>query len=92
MLKVITSDLKICAPLGERFRNAGVEFELLYLSAPEKQLKDCLAAELGGSADLFVIGESFFVKETVADVLDRQLVYDKKAQIDLIRVDRKSVV
>lgn len=89
MLKVITSDLKICTPLGERFRNAGVEFELLYLSAPEKQLKDCLAAELGGSADLFVIGESFFVKETVADVLDRQLVYDKKAQIDLIRVPEK---
>ena len=89
MLKVITSDLKICTPLWERFRNAGVEFELLYLSAPEKQLKDCLAAELGSSADLFVIGESFFVKETVADVLDRQLVYDKKAQIDLIRVPEK---
>ena len=89
MLKVITSDLKICTPLWERFRNAGVKFELLYLSAPEKQLKDCLAAELGSSADLFVIGESFFVKETVADVLDRQLVYDKKAQIDLIRVPEK---
>ncbi len=89
MLKVLTSNIRSCGLLEEKFRNAGVEFDLLYLPAPEKQLKDSLIAAQANSVDLLVIGDSFFVKETVAEALDRQLVYDKKAQIDLIRVPEK---
>lgn len=60
MLNIITSNVKCCALFQEKFRDVGVEFNLLFLSSLDKQLKDNLIALQSSTADIIIIGESFF--------------------------------